>query len=100
MKKKKQKLKITNLSFVDPITSPYSPTISSKRISDEELEQVKKILGMNSVLIVADSDPRPCDPETCMGHKYEFRRSGMSHEQIIGMAHSIIESYENGWTIE
>ena len=68
------------------IPSPYvNPrTASEKVITQEEMDSIKKLLGVECLLIVADTKKHECDPNKCTGHKYSIRQNGFSQEQLLG----------------
>lgn len=81
-----------------PVPSPYAnpKTSSEKKITASDMEAVKKLLGVECLFIVADTQKHDCDPEKCSGHMYSIRQSGFSPEQLMGIAGGIAERLEMG----
>lgn len=71
------------------IESPYAPKRSAKKITKEELATIKKMLGVECIFIVADTEQHLCTPETCTGHAYTTVVDGFTDQQFAG----IIMSY-------
>ena len=73
------------------ITSPFAPKKSKKEVSEEELREIKKILGVKCIFLVADTEKHDCTPETCTGHYYTTCVDGFSPEQVAGIIMSLAE---------
>lgn len=67
------------------ILSPYAPTVSKKRINKEDIEAVKKLLGVECLFIVADTSKHDCNGKDCSTHYYSTAMDGFSEEQFTGI---------------
>jgi F420-0:gamma-glutamyl ligase-like protein len=68
-----------------PIPSPYAPTVSKKRLNKKDIEAVKKLLGVECVFIVADTNKHDCVEGNCVGHHYTTAMDGFTEEQFNGI---------------
>lgn len=77
------------------IVSPYAPKRGKKIITPEEIEAVKKLLGVKCIFIVADTEEHNCTAATCTGHDYTIEGDGFSDEQLagifVGLAQRVID---------
>ena len=84
---------------MEPILSPYQTKKSKRVITDEDLTKIKELLGVQCLLIVADTEKHECTPDTCTGHDYSIRQSGFSPEQLFGLTVGMAEKLNDGGTI-
>jgi len=90
MEKKRRVVKFVEPQ--QPIESPYAPKRSKRGpISDAEVAVIKKMLGVEKIFIVADTENHECKPETCTGHSYLIENSGFSETQMAGIIMSFAE---------
>jgi len=81
---------------MEPIVSPYQATKSKRVITDADLAKVKELLGVQCLLIVADTEKHECTPDTCTGHNYSIRQSGFSPEQLFGLVVGLAGKFDAG----
>jgi hypothetical protein len=74
---------------MDERLSPLQTTTGSKSVSRKQFEEIKRMLGVESLLIVADEHKHICDPSICMGHWFYFRSDGFTSEQLGGVAQAL-----------
>lgn len=70
----------------EPVKSPYTHRFN-KKLTDKQKEEVKKILGVEAVIIIGSDTESPC-PEVkegreCDGHKSFIQISGFSESHAI-----------------
>lgn len=74
------------------IPSPYSPQPNRKLVTKEQFEQVKKLLGVESLLIVAEEKLNDCDGVNCLGHFTFFISDGFNEHNLGGIGATLQEA--------
>jgi hypothetical protein len=77
------------------------PTNHNKIVSKKQFEEIKRILGVECLLIVIDEKKHDCDPTTCMRHWFYIRSDGFMPQHLHGISHVLMdgsdEIAQTGW---
>lgn len=74
--------------------SPYTPQPNQKTVSREQFEKIKKMLGVDSLLIVLEEKSNDCTGDACLGHFTFFRSTGFNWHNIAGIGTTMIDYAE------
>lgn len=72
--------------------SPYQPTATQVKITREQFEQIKTMLGVECLFIATDAKVHDCDMQKCTGHVVSFRSDGFSDQQLNGLSQSLFHN--------
>lgn len=71
--------------------SPYGPQPGNLTVSKEQFEQIKKLLNVEALMIVAEEKTNDCTGEPCMGHYTFFRSDGFSEHNVAGIGNTMMD---------
>lgn len=82
--------------------SPIQPTgLGTKDITNEQIDAVKKLLGVECLFIVVQKDKHVnCKPETCDGHYVASACDGFTKEQLVGLCKTLMMKLAPGRVFE
>lgn len=80
----------------ESVKSPLQPTRNKRTLTNEDMEAVRKLLGVHSVFIAVDTEEHTCTPETCVGHDVYVRSIGFKKPFLDGFISSLAADIEGG----
>lgn len=72
--------------------SLIQPTgLDEVKFTQEQIDEVKKMLGAEAILVVATKESHECDPKLCVGHKIPFHIEGFTPGQAGAIGERLLE---------